>query len=140
MIRPNVLARILAVVCITGTALRPAPQAPAALSADEKTLREYTGVYRWQDKGFVYLQIWNELAGKDQLVVFDESGWVRTLYPTVGGRFFTGPGAAIATPVESQVEFQRDGNGKIVSLAGSTRAPRRARRTGSRSRNGKRCA
>ena len=117
MIRSNVLVGILAVVFITGTALRPAPQAPAALSVDEKTLREYTGVYRWQDKGFVYLQIWNELAGKDQLVAFDESGWVRTLYPTGGGRFITGPGAAIAIPVESQVEFQRDGNGKIVSLS-----------------------
>jgi len=40
-------------------------------SADEKPLREYTGPYRWDQNRFVYLQLWCELSGKNQLVAFD---------------------------------------------------------------------
>ena len=99
-------------------------------SVDATLLREYTGVYQWQDKGFLYLQIWSELSGKDQLVAFDESGEVRTLYPTNDNGFFAGPGAAVPTPIESRVAFQRDGGGKITSLLWTREggAPRRARR------------
>src|SRR5207253_730422 len=43
-------------------------------------------------------------------------GDVRTLYPGDRDRFAAGPGAAVATPVESQIAFQRDGSGRIVSL------------------------
>ena len=93
-----------------------APQTPAVRSVDEKVLREYAGVYQWRKEAFLYLQIWNEFTGKNQLVAFDESGDVRTLYPTDDDRFFTGPGVAVSTAIESRVEFQRDGNGKITSL------------------------
>ena len=31
-------------------------------------------------------------------------------------RFFAGPGAAVATAIESTIDFQRDGVGKIISL------------------------
>jgi uncharacterized protein len=41
---------------------------------------------------------------------------IRTLYPTDRDRFFAGPGAAVRTSIESRVEFQRDGTGKIVAL------------------------
>lgn len=95
-------------------------QAPEVRALDEKALREYTGVYRWGPNAFVYLQLWNEFIGFDkpsQLVAFDESGEVRMLYATDRDRFFTGPGAAVATPLESRVAFQRDGTGKIVSLS-----------------------
>src|SRR2546423_3934720 len=83
---------------------------------DENVLRQYAGVYQWNRDAFVYLQLWNELSGTNQLVAFDESGEVRTLYPTDGDHFFAGPGAAISTSVESRIDFQRDASGKIASL------------------------
>ena len=51
-----------------------------------------------------------------QLVAFDESGEVRTLYPIHGDRFFAGPGAVFPTAIESRIEFQRNGQGKLISL------------------------
>jgi len=109
-----------------------APQAPTVRAVDEKLLREYTGVYRWEPNAFVYLQMWDEFSGfgkPAQLVAFDESGEVRTLYPTDGDRFFAGPGAAVPTSIESRVEFQRDRTGKITSLTWRTNgAPARVGR------------
>jgi len=93
-----------------------APQSPVARSVDEDVLREYAGVYQWDANAFSYLQMWNELTGKNQLVAFDESGDVRTLYPTDRDRFFAGPGAAVPASIESRIEFQRDAAGKIASL------------------------
>jgi pimeloyl-ACP methyl ester carboxylesterase len=60
--------------------------------------------------------LWNELGGTNQLVAFDESGEVRTLYPTGLDRFFTGPGAALSSSIESDVVFRRGRDGVIVSL------------------------
>ena len=114
----------------------PAPaalQTPMLRTVDEKVLREYTGVYQWGPNAFVYLQMWNEFTGftkPSQLVAFDESGDIRTLYPTDADRFFAGPGAAIPASIESRVEFQRDSKGKISSLqwTNGSAAPRTARR------------
>src|SRR5260370_5624877 len=76
--------------------------------------------------------MWDEFSGfgkPAQLVAFDESGEVRTLYPTDGDRFFAGPGAAVTTSIESRVEFQRDRTGKITSLTWRTNgAPARVGR------------
>jgi pimeloyl-ACP methyl ester carboxylesterase len=74
--------------------------------------------------------MWSEFTGQSQLVAFDESGDIRTLYPTDRDRFCSGPGAAIPTPVESRVEFQRDSRGTITGLRWqrSGAAPRVARR------------
>ena len=91
-------------------------QRPVIRTVDEEALREYAGVYQWAPDAFVYLQLWNELTGTNQLVAFDEDGDVRTLYPGDPDRFFAGPGAAISTSIESRVEFQRDAGGAIVSL------------------------
>lgn len=103
--------------------------APVVRPMDEKLLRDYTGVYRWGPNAFVYLQLWNEFSGfakPSQLVAFDESGEVRTLYPTDPDRFFAGPGAAVSTAIESRIEFQRDRMGKITLLTWQRRgAPRR---------------
>ena len=66
-----------------------------------------------------YLQIWPELTGTKQLVAFDETGELRTLFPTEPDRFFTGPGAAVPAPVESRIEFQRVDSGKVASLTWS---------------------
>ena len=112
---------------------RPPRQAPAVRVVDQKVLREFTGVYQWGPDAFVYLQMWDEFAGfgkPSQLVAFDESGEVRTLYPVEDDRFFAGPGAAVSTSVESHIEFQRDNMGKIVSLKWrrADAAPRAARR------------
>lgn len=95
---------------------RCAMEGPAIEPIDEKTLREYAGVYQWEPDAFLYLQIWSELTGTDQLVALDESGEVRTLYPTDPDRFFAGPGAAISASIESRIEFQRDRDGTITSL------------------------
>ena len=78
---------------------------------------------------FVYLQIWSELSGSNQLVAFDETGEVRTLYPTEPDRFFAGPGAAVPGAVESRIEFQRDASGEVASLTWSREgAPARTAR------------
>jgi pimeloyl-ACP methyl ester carboxylesterase len=95
---------------------RSALQTPAVRSFEEKALREYVGVYQWEPNAFVYLQMWNEFTGTNQLVAFDEFGEVRTLYPTDHDRFFAGPGAAVPASIESRVEFHRDPTGKITSL------------------------
>ncbi len=104
-------------------------QTPAAPAIDERVLREYAGVYQWGPNAFVYLQIWDDLK-PGQLVAFDESGEVRMLYPTERDRFFAGPGAAVSTPVESRIEFQRARGDKITSLTWQREgaAPRAARR------------
>jgi uncharacterized protein len=109
---------------------RSAVQSPAVRSVEEKVLREYAGVYQWKPNAFVYLQIWNEFTGTNQLGAFDESGEVRALYPTDHDRFFAGPGIAVAASIESRVEFQRDAVGKIVSLTWQREGapPRTARR------------
>jgi pimeloyl-ACP methyl ester carboxylesterase len=108
-------------------------QTPAVRTLDEKVLREYTGVYRWEPNAFVYLQLWNEFVGfakPSQLVSFDESGDVRTLYPIDRDQFFAGPGMAVSASIESRIDFQRDSTGKIISLSWRRdgAVPRSARR------------
>ena len=62
--------------------------------------------------------MWEEGSGfgKPSLVAFDESGELRTLYPTDRDQFFAGPGFTVATSVESRITFQRDRRGRIRSL------------------------
>ena len=97
---------------------------------DEKILRGYAGVYQWESNDFVYIQMWSEFTGKNQLVAFDESGEVRTLYSMDSDRFFAGPGAAVPTAMESRIDFQRNGQGKLISLTWrkGDASPRTARR------------
>jgi len=116
-----------------------AGQTPVVRAVDETTLRDYTGVYQWGPDAFVYLQMWDEFSGfgKPQLVAFDESGEVRTLYPTGNDQFFAGPGAAVAASIESRIAFQRSGGGQIVSLTWQQdgRAGRTAKRVEIEMRN-----
>jgi pimeloyl-ACP methyl ester carboxylesterase len=86
-------------------------------SVDDQSLRKYVGTYAWGPDHFVYVQMWSEFTGKNDLVAFDESGDVRTLFPAEDGRFVTGPGAAVPDQVESQVDFNRDASGRILSLS-----------------------
>jgi pimeloyl-ACP methyl ester carboxylesterase len=124
-------ARILAAL-LGGFVAMSACQAPVVQALDETALREYTGVYQWGTNAFVYLQLWDEFSGfgKPQLVAFDESGDVRTLYPTDGHQFFAGPGAALPASIESRITFQRDSADQIVSLTWQHdgAAPRTAKR------------
>jgi len=104
-------------------------QTPAAPAVDETVFREYAGVYQWGPNAFVYLHMWDE--GKPgQLVAFDESGEVRTLYPTERDHFFAGPGVSVSTSIESRIEFQRARGNKIASLTWQRGgvAPRLAKR------------
>ena len=114
----SVTATVLLVV--SGAAAgRGDQQAPAIRALDEKSLREYTGAFRWEDNTFVYLQMWDEFSGfgkPSQLVAFDESGDVRVLYPSDRDEFFTGPGAGISASVESRVIFQRSNLGQPTRL------------------------
>src|SRR5215212_4082991 len=109
-----------------------ARQTPIVRPVDEAVLREYAGAYQWGPNAFVYLQMWDEFSGfgKPQLVAFDESGDVRTLYPTDSSQFFTGPGAATSASIESRIAFQRDSAGRILSLTWQRNgsAPRTAKR------------
>ena len=105
-------------------------QSPAGRAPTSEALREYAGTYQWSTDAFVYLQPWSEFTGKNQLVAFDESGDVRTLYPADRDHFFAGPGAAISSSVESNITFQRDSSGRIISLTWTRHdaAPRVAQR------------
>ena len=115
-------------------------QTPAVRAVGEEALREYAGAYQWRPDAFLYLQLWSEFTGTNQLVAFDESGEVRTLYPTDRDRFFAGPAAADPTAVESSIEFQRDAAGRIISLTWCRDgAPPRVARVEAR-RLGDRCA
>jgi pimeloyl-ACP methyl ester carboxylesterase len=93
----------------------------AQLSAQQSdtVLREYAGVYRWSPDSYVYLQLWDEFSGFGKprtLVAFDESGEVRTLYPAGKDAFTTGPGIAVAKPVQSRIRFEHDAAGRIAAL------------------------
>jgi pimeloyl-ACP methyl ester carboxylesterase len=116
MSRATAIGALVATALIGTIVARSALQGPTVRPVDETALREYAGVYQWSPDAFVYLQLWSELTGKNQLAAFDESGEVRTLFATDADRFFAGPGAATPSSVEARVEFQRDEAGKIVSL------------------------
>jgi len=130
---PTMIVVIVAAVMYGMAITSSAVQTPAVLSVEDKVLREYAGVYQLGANAFLYLQMWDEFAGfgkPPQLVAFDESGEVRTLYPTGRDRFFAGPGAALPTAIESRIVFERDSSGKIRSLTWqregtSTRTARR---------------
>jgi pimeloyl-ACP methyl ester carboxylesterase len=91
-------------------------QAPTIPAVNESALREYAGVYEWDPNAFVYLQLWSEFSKANQLVAFDESGDVRTLFPTDRDRFVAGPGAFVSSAIESYIAFERDDSGRIISL------------------------
>jgi hypothetical protein len=106
-----------AAAALLGVLVVRSAQPPAVRAMDEKALREYAGVYQWEPNAFVYLQMWNEFSGfsnPSELVAFDESGQVRTLYPLDRDQFFAGRGMAVSTSIESRIEFQRDATGKIL--------------------------
>ncbi len=113
------LVAVVVPATLLGAVITRPLQRPSIRPVEEALLREYAGAYRWDPNAFVYLQMWSELSGSNQLVAFDESGEVRTLYPTEPDRFFAGPGAALPDAVESRIEFQRDGGGRIASLTWS---------------------
>src|SRR5215217_6704744 len=110
MIAPAIAA------CVLGPLVAASSCQPRTSAVSDEALREYAGVYQLAPDAFLYLQLWSELSGKNQLVAFEESGEVRALYPTDRDRFFAGPGAAVPTGVESRVEFLRDRAGKVASL------------------------
>lgn len=89
--RKWILAGLILLPALLGTLIARPLQSPPIRSIDEAMLREYAGVYQWDRDSFVYLQIWPELTGANQLVAFDESGELRALYPTEPDRFFTAP-------------------------------------------------
>jgi pimeloyl-ACP methyl ester carboxylesterase len=114
--RRGVIGATIVAACVGAGIAAWCAQAPAGRGLEEEALREYAGVYRWGPDAFLYLQLWNELAGTNQLVAFDESGEVRTLYPIGRDRFVAGPGAAVSSPIQSQVAFQREPGGVVASL------------------------
>ena len=114
-----ILVAALVPATLLGTVITRSLQSPSISKLNESRIREYAGTYRWDPNAFVYLQMWSELSGSNQLVAFDESGEVRALYPTEPDRFFAGPGAAVPDAVESRIEFQRDSGGKVVALTWS---------------------
>ena len=116
MTRKRVVVGFVGLTVLLGALLSRSLQGPTIHPLNDATLREYAGVYQWAPNAFLYLQSWSELTGTTQLVALDESGEVRALYPSDSDRFFAGPGAALTTPVQSRVEFQRDAGGNITSL------------------------
>jgi dienelactone hydrolase len=106
----------LVLTALLGTLIARSLQSPAIRTVDEASLRKYAGTYQWDANTFLYLQMWLEMAEANQLVAFEESGELRTLYPTEPDRFFAGPGFAVPGSVESRIEFQRDAGGGISSL------------------------
>lgn len=128
--RVATLICVIALAPVLSTVILRSRQGATPRPVDEATLRNYAGVYQWEPNGFVYLQLWSEFSGANQLVAVDESGEVRILYPMEPDHFFAGPGVAVSDAVESRIEFQRDRTGNPVSLTWSraTAPARRARR------------
>jgi len=128
--RASILVGVAVIATLLASVIVRPIQGPSIRTVDEVTLRGYAGVYEWDQQGFLYVQLWSELAGSNQLTAIDETGEVRTLYSTGPDRFFAGPGAAVSDTIESRIEFQRDRDGRAVSLTWSRAgAPaRRARR------------
>jgi hypothetical protein len=127
--RKWIVVGLIVLTALLGTLIARSFQTPAIRAIDEAILREYAGVYQWDRDSFLYLQIWPELTGTNQLVAFDETGELRALYGNEPDRFFTGPGAAVPVPVESKIEVQRSDNGKVASLTWSREgAPARTAR------------
>ena len=110
---------ILVTALIGAAIARSSLQAPAIRAVDEKALREYAGVYRWGPDSFVYLQLWHEFSGfgkPGQLVAsMNRARSACSIQPTAIGSSQV-PGAAVPSSVESRIEFQRDGAGRITSL------------------------
>src|SRR5207237_4579029 len=134
-----VIGPILATALLGGVVAYSALQISEVHPVDEKILREYAGVYQWNavrtetpehaiEDAFVYLQMWSEFTGTNQLVAFDESGEVRVLYPTDRDRFFAGYAGAVPAVIESRIEFVRDTSGKITSLIWQGASARRTAR------------
>ena len=121
--RKWIVVGLIVVAALVSTLIARSFQSTAIRTADDASLREYAGVYQWAPNAFLYLQLWPELTGTNQLVAFDETGEVRMLYLTARDRFFAGPGAAVPTPVESRIEFQRANSGKITSLTWARDSP-----------------
>ena len=121
---------LLGPTALFGTLLARSLQSPAVSIVDEASLREYAFPYQWDGDGFLYLQVWPELTGTNQLVAFDETGELRTLFPAAPDRFFTGAGAGLPAPLESTIQVQRDASGRIQSLTWTREGapPRTARR------------
>src|SRR5262245_16602111 len=100
-------AGTLVFAVLIGALVSHSQQRPVVRTLDEAALREYAGVYQWAPDAFVYLQLWKEFTGftePGQLVAFDETSELRTLYPIQTNRFFAGPGAAVPASVESRIE------------------------------------
>jgi dienelactone hydrolase len=121
---------IVSVAVAASLVARSACQGPPVRSLDRQALTEYVGIYQQAPNAFLYLQVWNEITGRDQLVAHDDSGELRALYATDRDRFFAGSGVGVANEIESRVEFQRDGNGRISALTWQRgdAAPRAAKR------------
>jgi pimeloyl-ACP methyl ester carboxylesterase len=111
-------------------AARSAMQTPSVRTLDERAMREYAGVYRWESGAFLEIQPWTEIVPARQLVALDDSGEARALHALDGDRFFTGPGIATRTTIESREQFARDPGGRVTSLTWQREgeAPRTARR------------
>ena len=89
--RKWIVVGLIVLTALLGTLIARSFQTPAIRAIDEAILREYAGVYQWDRNAFLYLQIWPELTGTNQLVAFDETGELRTLYPTEPDRFLHRP-------------------------------------------------
>src|SRR4051812_43323877 len=126
----RMIRAVLVAVCLGTSTGASCAQAPVVRETPAEVLSEYAGVYQWAPDAFLYVQLWSELSGSNQLIAFDESGEVRTLYPTDRDRFFAGPAAALRNTAESSIAFTRDSLGGIESLrwARSGAPPRVAKR------------
>ena len=120
-----VIAAILSAVLLGGDRGRSAPQAPTVRSVDERVLRGYAGVYQWEPNAFLYIQMWSEFTGKNQLVAFDESGEVRTLYPIADDRLLRGP----ALPFQRRLNPEFHPPKRLWAAARSNPADRRTHET-----------
>lgn len=115
--RKWIIIGVLLLAVLIGSVIARSLQGPAIRTMDEATLRQYAGVYQWETDSFLYLQLWQEFTGTNQLMALDENGELRVLYATASDRFFAGHGIAVPTVAQSRIEFQRDATGRILSLS-----------------------
>ena len=115
--RKWIIVGMVLLAVLIGLVMARSLQGPAIRTIEEATLRQYAGVYQWETDSFLYLQLWQEFTGTNQLMALDENGELRVLYATAPDRFFAGHGIAVPTSAQSRIEFQRDATGRILSLS-----------------------
>lgn len=105
--RSPVIAAIAVILFGIAAGARAQPGSAAALE-------KFSGVYQVAPGRFIYIQPWP--GGEGKLLYTGEDGQLRALSEAAANVFLAGPGLLLSTPVEMQIRFVEDSQGRITRL------------------------